>query len=146
MSVAEGEFPSFDEFTVFIKEEATIACNPVSSYTAINKKKEPVTVSKEKQPQSKIVKHSSFATNTDNANSGDVKSNEEKPDTKKNVVPICIYCNENHDIEKCQEFLKLSLSRMNEYLEEKRLCKGCFRVGHIFRLCKRRRKCNKCKR
>ena len=35
---------------------------------------------------------------------------------------------------------------MNEYLEEKKMCKGCFKVGHIYRYCRKRRKCNKCKR
>ena len=65
ISDAEGEFPSFDEFTKFVKDEAKIACNPTFSYSAINKKKEQVTIYKEKQLQSKIAKHSSFVTKSD---------------------------------------------------------------------------------
>ncbi|XP_068229676.1 uncharacterized protein [Palaemon carinicauda] len=152
ITIDEEEYPSFEEFTRFISDEANKACNPTSSYSALNRR-DTVFTPKEKQPQSKVARRTSFATklnevnNITNAASDENKSkNEKQTESKMNVGFTCYYCRQNHDMEKCPEFLKLDLAQRNQYLTDKKMCRGCFKIGHYSRYCKRPRKCIKCKR
>ncbi|XP_068221310.1 uncharacterized protein [Palaemon carinicauda] len=152
ITIDEEEYPSFEEFTRFISDEANKACNPTSSYSALNRR-DTVFTPKEKQPQSKVARRTSFATkfnevnNVTNAASDENKSkNEKQTESKMNVGFTCYYCRQNHDMEKCPEFLKLDLAQRNQYLTDKKMCRGCFKIGHYSRYCKRPRKCIKCKR
>ncbi|XP_068247736.1 uncharacterized protein [Palaemon carinicauda] len=124
------EYPSFEEFTRFISDEASKACNPTSSYSALNRR-DTVFTPKEKQPQSKVAKRTSFATksnevnNVTNAASDENKSkNEKQTESKMNVAFTCYYCRQNHAMEKCPEFLKLDLAQRNQYLTDKKMCRA----------------------
>ncbi|XP_068238508.1 uncharacterized protein [Palaemon carinicauda] len=152
ITIDEEEYSSFEEFTRVISDEANKACNPTLSYSALNRR-DTVFTPKKKQPQSKVAKRTSFATkfnevnNVTNAASDENKSkNEKQTESKMNVGFTCYYCRQNHDMEKCPEFSKLDLAQRNQYLTDKKMCRGCFKVGHYSRYCKRSRKCIKCKR
>ena len=56
----------------------------------------------------------------------------------------CPMCPENHDLDDCKVFGKKSNEEKRSWLQEKKLCFGCFGTDHFSKGCKYRKKCRKC--
>lgn len=56
----------------------------------------------------------------------------------------CGCCGQNHQIYKCEEFLKMSPTERDKLRKEKRLCFNCLRPKHVVKDCKCSRTCLKC--
>ncbi|CAH1977613.1 unnamed protein product [Acanthoscelides obtectus] len=60
------------------------------------------------------------------------------------TAPKCVICNENHFVQNCPLFNKLSVSERYDKLRDKRVCMNCLRLGHFSRQC-RSIGCKRCK-
>ncbi|KAJ8733938.1 hypothetical protein PYW07_014489 [Mythimna separata] len=48
---------------------------------------------------------------------------------------ICIMCDSNHSLYSCNKFLQLSVGEKSKFIDEKKLCRNCLRVGHTEKNC-----------
>lgn len=104
----EAKYPPFKEFCQFLKTEARIACNPITSLQAT--KEEDSKANRDKwKPNSKFPKNKdskdsgfrSFPTGADESKEGREKNREEN----KAKRTICLFCKASHDIDTCDKFL-----------------------------------------
>jgi len=130
-----AEFPSFTKFCTFVRKEASKACNPITSITAVQDKgvRGNVTVNVQKQ-KSRSVK--SFVTETKEINNK----------MSDNSRFACPFCSQIHNLNNCNKFLNLDLKDKRNFVDKNKLCRGCLKRGHISRYCHRRSKCKTCNR
>ena len=57
---------------------------------------------------------------------------------------VCILCKDEHYLNQCNKFLKMSVEERGELVLKEKLCKNCLHVGHIALKCKRKSLCKKC--
>ena len=140
----DGEFPSFEEFTNFIGEEAKKACNPSSSYTAIyGKSKEPLAHEKSfRKPMQRTV----LMTKHDNNNNESMKSEKATKNKKVEKSQICVYCKEKHNVDSCKEFMSLDVKKRNQFCVKNKVCTGCLKPGHTYYDCFYADICEVCRR
>ncbi|XP_058817118.1 uncharacterized protein LOC131680419 [Topomyia yanbarensis] len=60
------------------------------------------------------------------------------------VSAACPCCGDSHYMARCAKFLSLSLKEKLEFVNSKRLCSNCFRVGHWVRECNSNFNCRTC--
>ncbi|XP_023204623.1 uncharacterized protein LOC111611627 [Xiphophorus maculatus] len=121
-----NNFPTFSQFVEFIKREAKIACNPVTSLHALKSGD----VEKIKTTKTRNVGAKVFVSNS-----------EESPEHKG-----CIFCEkQNHGIQKCWKFNEKPVQERLKFVQTKKLCFGCLQPGHHSKNCKRRSICETCK-
>jgi hypothetical protein len=121
-------YPSFKEFSQFLKKEARIACNPVISQYFLKgeSKKKEEKESNYKQSRYRNVGVNSFMSQTEDF-SPTLEESRMKPrnDVKK------LICIEMHKIDVCKKFLKLPMDGKREFIIAKRLCWGYLKWGHL---------------
>ncbi len=157
-SATLSRFPSFSEFCKFLRQEAHIACNPVTSICALKITDQRQNTGGRKPPG---LDSRTFASGSDEVDKlpqgGKTSENEQrnedkgtkdedkrlKQDPKMNK---CIYCKESHELDSCSKFKDIKLSERKTFIKTKGLCWGCLRWGHIRKNCKRRKTCTECKR
>ncbi|XP_061759356.1 uncharacterized protein arhgef25a isoform X5 [Nerophis ophidion] len=123
-----GSFPTFSHFVNFVEKEARIACNPVTSLSAL--KANDSEKEKAKTPKIRNVGARMLTSST-----------EEKTDTLK-----CEFCERsNHNILTCQKFMKKENAAKVQFVKDKGLCFSCLNFGHISKKCEKKSICNKCK-
>ncbi|XP_063592525.1 uncharacterized protein LOC134769716 [Penaeus indicus] len=127
-----AEFPSFTKFCIFVRKEASKACNPITSITAVQDKgvRGNITVNAQKQ-KSRLVK--SFVTETNEVN-----------DKISNNRFTCPFCSQLHNLNNCNKFSDLDLKNKRNFVNKNKLCRGCLKRGHILRFCRQRSKCKTC--
>ncbi|KAK0130929.1 hypothetical protein N1851_034390 [Merluccius polli] len=131
------EFPSFQDFTVFMSLEADVACNPITSFHALHSPD----VSREKRNQRDMKRNKASVLNTQT-----VTHSESPKLTKESTKPQCMFCqSNNHQLYSCSEFMTRSLEERRQYVKEKRLCYGCMKNGHNAKDCRHRHSCDTCK-
>lgn len=62
-------------------------------------------------------------------------------EVKSNVVKVCQFCAEAHDINSCEEFLRLSVEERWHEVTKRPLCYGCLDPDHLLPGCTKRQKC-----
>ncbi|XP_061793005.1 uncharacterized protein [Nerophis lumbriciformis] len=123
-----GSFPTFSHFVNFVEKEARIACNPVTSLSAL--KANDSEKEKAKTPMTRNVGARTLTCST-----------EEKTDTLK-----CEFCERsNHNILTCRKFIEKENAAKVQFVKDKGLCFGCLKSGHISKKCEKRSICNTCK-
>ncbi|XP_061782846.1 uncharacterized protein [Nerophis lumbriciformis] len=123
-----GSFPTFSHFVNFVEKEARIACNPVTSLSAL--KANDSEKEKAKTPMTRNVGARTLTYST-----------EEKTDTLK-----CEFCERsNHNILTCRKFMEKENAAKVQFVKDKGLCFGCLKSGHISKKCEKRSICNTCK-
>ncbi len=50
----------------------------------------------------------------------------------------CVFCHEQHYIDKCTEFMKLPSDGRKAFAKGRGLCFGCLRKGHLYKDCKKK--------
>ncbi|KAL6463232.1 hypothetical protein MHYP_G00276230 [Metynnis hypsauchen] len=130
------EFPTFQEFAIFVSMEAEVACNPITSLYALH--------SSEPAPEKRTIrdvkrnKASVFSTQT---NADDERL------AKSFIKQICMLCQDNkHQLHNCSAFTAKPLEECQKFVQDKRLCYGCLKPGHSARDCRHRLLCSTCKR
>ncbi|KAK3086460.1 hypothetical protein FSP39_018746 [Pinctada imbricata] len=121
-----NDYPTFFTFVDFITKEARIACNPISSLSALG-------TSHSKGEKGKVGVRV-LNTNLD----AELKSNAQRK--------RCDYCErEGHLIYNCTKFCALKIDEKRTFIKEKDLCYGCLRKGHKNSECRRKHTCGTCK-
>ncbi|XP_054764160.2 uncharacterized protein LOC129270845 [Lytechinus pictus] len=118
-------FPPFAIFTEFIDEEATVACDPVTSLQSLQTSKE----RKWSTPSR------SLQTGTHNHQDGSAE--------KKYLS--CVFCKGHHHIAECSSFNSETMQKKRQTIKDNGLCFGCLRKGHMSKSCKKRDTCSVCK-
>ena len=143
-----GRYPSFAEFSNFIRSESDMANHPI---TTMCEEKKPFksqrekarclsTDTKEKPKQQDRTNVRSFKEHT-----SPVKEN--TPSVKDYSPKPCFLCSKtDHQLVSCPEFLAKSLEERKKYVQDNRLCFGCLRKGHRLKDCQRRIRCTTCNR
>ncbi|XP_060760080.1 uncharacterized protein LOC132870456 [Neoarius graeffei] len=127
-----GRFPNFSYFVTFLSMEASIACNPVTSYHAL-------WASEPEKSKTKSQGSVASRTQTFDAKSFSTNIND-------NWV-TCIFCKETaHSLQKCHKFLEQPVTERVKFVQHEHLCFGCLNPGHQSRSCKRRLICDYCSR
>ena len=56
-------------------------------------------------------------------------------------MTTCLFCNCNHDLERCFKFRDKSYDERRKFVLDKRLCINCLRINHFVRRCRQFRAC-----
>ncbi|KAL3970370.1 KRAB domain-containing zinc finger protein [Sarotherodon galilaeus] len=126
-----GRFPDFKYFVTFLTLEASIACNPVTSYYALRQGEPENTRSK---PQNVVTSENQgasariFTTNT----------------TEKNIS-TCMFCKKTgHVLHKCHRLTARPVADRVKFIQGEKLCFGCLSPGHQSKNCSNRMVCDTC--
>nr|XP_021336928.1 uncharacterized protein LOC103910029 [Danio rerio]XP_021336929.1 uncharacterized protein LOC103910029 [Danio rerio] len=129
------EYPTFDEFAVFVSTEADVACNPVTSFHALHNSG----YTDEKVNMKEVKKNRVRVLATQSNTEGDqyvIKSSNKTQ---------CVFCQKNnHQLDNCSKFLSRPLEERRQYIQEKKLCYGCLNFGHSAKVCRYRLTCDTC--
>ena len=133
----ESIFPPFSEFVKFIVDEATIACDPITSLGSLRevpekeekvKAKAPATVKKGNQSARTLV--------------SETKETVPKTET---VPRSCPFCDRNgHILNECRTFGAKTDEEKREYILKNGLCYGCLNRGHMSKSCTQKSTCKVC--
>ncbi|XP_048237500.1 uncharacterized protein LOC124124381 [Haliotis rufescens] len=124
----------FENLVHFIEFASRSANEPVFGKEAISKSQVHWGSKQGKSSKKDGAKSSSFVTGVDSSN--------HKQDKYRSVS--CYFCRGPHDIESCKQFGQKSLSERRTYLQEKKMCFGCFGFNHMVKGCMKKRSCKKC--
>ena len=126
-----GRFPSFSYFVTFLSMEASIACNPITSYHALRQsesdkariKSQNIMTSKNQTVGAKI-----FTTNT----------------SERKIV-TCVFCKKSgHSLHKCYKLSEKPVADRVKFVQSEKLCFGCLSPGHQSKSCSNRMVCDTC--
>lgn len=137
------QYPNFSDFVDFVHKEARIACNPVTSYTALRDlggtHRDTVRDSKGKYKGKATTFSTSTATSKNRRSDGNTNST--------NTNKYCKFCKaSNHYLPNCPKLESKPLKERKDFILEQRLCFGCLRTGHQSRDCPGKHTCKICKK
>ncbi|XP_029176084.1 uncharacterized protein LOC114944355 [Nylanderia fulva] len=67
--------------------------------------------------------------------------------TVNNVITLnCVECSGTHWLSKCDKFLARSIDQRINFIDQKQLCRNCFRKGHSANVCMSRGRCLRCQK
>ena len=118
-----GQFPNFSYFVTYLNLESSIACNPITSYSALRQ----LESDSRSKPRNQTVNGRTFSTTT-----------ERQPIT-------CHFCNKpGHGLNICRYYLSKPLADRVQYILSERLCFGCLTPGHLSKNCRNKMTCDTC--
>ena len=131
-------FPPFSEFCKFIKKEARIFCNPVTSLHALkgddkeDRGRNGTSTRHRKPPEV-----GAFAT-------GVREGNESSRGRIEPKINTCLLCKSEHELDNCPRFARLPLPERRQFVQSRALCWGCLKWGHVSKECRGRKLCKTC--
>lgn len=130
------QYPLFEDFVSFVSKEAMIACNPISSVTALK-----ALSANDDKKDTRSRKKDRSTTLVTSADSTDTKVGRQISKDR-----FCKFCKQStHFLARCSELQKKSISDRLKFVKENRLCFGCLWQGHSSKDCQRRHTCDTCK-
>ena len=148
MDINGDQYPPFERFCKFIKREATKACNPISSYSAVMDKNQ----DKNQKSNTAVVKGKNSSSSTDKSGkrsfkteASEVKSPKAKHENGQRKQ-CCLYCSEEHDVDVCKRFNLLDITAKFDFVQKQYLCRGCLKRGHKRIDCRHKKCCSICQR
>ncbi|XP_043198408.1 uncharacterized protein LOC122368497 [Amphibalanus amphitrite] len=139
----KSEYPGLEVFVNFLTKEARVACGPVSLETDQDKLKKTRDRAGAFASSTGAVAERKSDRNfrrTDPSYQA-TSSSQSAPDSYRWK---CVLCVERHPLDSCEVFAKMSLPEKHVVIRKHGVCRGCLRIGHIWKECKRRRECGKC--
>lgn len=130
-------YPSFDRFAAFIKKEADIACNPITSVTAFRSPH-----MKDDIPKASFAKKRFVGANT-HFNETSTHSKDDTVSTAS--AQACLFCKRtNHTLHNCFGFISKDPGERKNFVQKMGLCFGCLSHGHLSKTCTSKSQCKKC--
>ena len=139
--------PEFTHLTDFVEKRAAVANTAFGKLvgTRPNEDKGIAQRARRKSDDAPAVKVTTLATQGLNGTStipSPPKANGSKQHAnKQNLVTTCLFCNGNHDLERCFKFRDKSHEERRKFVLDKRLCINCLRSNHFVRRCRQFRAC-----
>ncbi|XP_040928809.1 uncharacterized protein LOC114866078 isoform X2 [Betta splendens] len=126
-----GRFPKFSYCVTFLSLEASIACNPITSYQALRQTESDKVRIKNQTlvtPKTQTIGSKIFTTNT----------------SERNRV-TCLFCKKvGHGVQKCFKLLDKAVADRVKFIRSENLCFGCLSIGHQSKKCTNRMVCEVC--
>ena len=145
MQANKSGHPPFAEFCKFVSKEARISCNPVTSLQSLkadeNKERGENSRAKYTLRDKLSTDLRTFATSSSNGNPGAVK--EGNPGISGGKRTVCTFCKDNHELDSCVKFLKISLPDRRKFIQASALCWPCLKWGHTSKECRGRKTCSR---
>ncbi|XP_043229908.1 uncharacterized protein LOC122385596 [Amphibalanus amphitrite] len=126
---AMPQYPPFSQFVSFMSKEARVSSGPVTSRNREEDRKRPPT----KKERNTHVLLTSVPVN-------------QRQENLQLQQQHCVICKDDHSMDQCAAFMKMSLKERQELVRQRGLCGGCLRRGHRWKECRRKQQCEKCKR
>lgn len=124
-------FPSFDYFVTFLSMEASIACNPITSYHALQQSDSDK--SKVKTQTTGVYKNRTIGAKILTTN------------TSEKSIDTCVFCQKiGHSLYKCRRFIEKPVADRVKFIQVEKLCFGCLSLGHQSKGCNKRMVCDTC--
>ena len=139
---SEERLATFHDMVEFVKEEATLATDPVFSPTTLRElraNESPSGESRTWRAKKNTFKNSSSFSTSVFASQG--QSTTHHPMTSADSCPLC---SQSHNLDDCPDFKKQSLEERKNFIKSRGLCFGCLRPGHVSKGCMKRMKCKTC--
>ena len=70
----------------------------------------------------------------------------DKGDKRKPKSLACVFCSEPHTLERCEKWKARPYDERVKLVQDKRLCFGCLKYGHMSTKCFKKLTCDVCKR
>ena len=125
----EPQYPPFSQFVSFLSREARISSGPVTSRSREEDRR---------RPPAQREKNARVLFTAAPGNHGQ--------DGKLPQQNHCAICKEDHPMDRCTAFIKMTLRERQDLVRQRGLCGGCLRRGHRWKECRRRQRCEKCER
>ena len=123
-------FPDFSCFVQFLNLEARIACNPVTSFSAIQLIAQEAKQKEREYPQSQKPSARAFTTSS----------------SEKTSI-MCIFCKrQGHTLHTCFKMMERTVEERVKFVQLEKLCFGCLKTGHNSKYCTSRSICDSCGR
>lgn len=107
--------PSFDYFVTFLTMEASIACNPITSYHALQQSE---------SDKAKVKNQTTVASKNKSVGAKIFHTSE------RNIV-TCEFCKKTgHSLYKCHRFIEKPVADQVKFIQVEKLCFGCLSPGH----------------
>ena len=134
----DTKFPPFTVFVNFVTEIAEIQCLPVLSDVEVNKQ--------EREDRNKNRRRGPGHGGRLHVNSLLTDVTDSSATSKKTTSKPCARCRGPHDLNTCQELLRVSLKERLSFLIKKGFCLRCLEHGHMAKenKCTARLKCASC--
>ena len=137
---AKAGYPPFAEFCKFMRKEARIACNPVTSLQALKAEEAKDKVepgrSKFNSRDKGDFRVRTFATKSEE------KSGNAMADSSSKKI-FCAFCKNNHELDLCEKFSQIALSERKKFVQANALFRGCLKWGHVYKECRGRKTCRR---
>ncbi|XP_043247468.1 uncharacterized protein LOC122394566 [Amphibalanus amphitrite] len=127
-----SQYPPFAHFVQFMSREARVASGPVLPRSGEEDKRV-----QPKQRNARVLLTSAPT---------DQKPQDSRAGGRVNQQHHCVACKNDHPLDRCSTFTKMSLKGRQELVRQHGLCGGCLRKGHRWKECRRKQRCTKCSR
>ena len=139
--------PEFSHLTDFVKKRATVANTAFGKLvgTRPNEDKGFTQRARRKSDDAHSVKVTTLATQGSNGTltipSPQKALGWKQHANQQDLATTCLFCNGNHNLERCFKFRDKSFEERRKFVLDKRLCVNCLRVNHFVRRCRQFRAC-----
>ena len=145
----DGKIADFRVLTEFVEHAAETANDPIYRREALNSTRTTLKPNISSEDQKNLPpsnsRSSSFVTNMDKGPNSSL-TNVAGSSPRNTTIGQCPLCDKPHDLDDCESFKKKSIAERRTALMEKSLFFGCYGRNHVFKNCKKKRECKKCKK
>ncbi|KAG1940147.1 hypothetical protein F2P79_016875 [Pimephales promelas] len=126
-----GRFPNFSYFVMFLSMEASIVCNPITSFHALR--------------QSELDKAKSRSQNIMTSKNQTIGAKIFTTNTSERKIVTCVFCKKTgHSLHKCYKLREKPVADRIKFMQSEKLCFGCLSPGHQSKSCSNRMVCDSC--
>ena len=139
--------PEFSHLTDFVEKRAAVANTAFGKLVGArpNEDKGFTQRARRKSEDTHSVKVTTLATQGLNGTSTTPSSQKalgsKQHGNQRELVTTCLFCNGNHNLERCFKFRDKSFEERTKFVMDKRLCVNCLRMNHFVRRCRQFRAC-----
>lgn len=130
-------YPPFKKFVEFIREEADLACDPITSLQSLKP---------ETQKVSTKVVQSSFATSTKAEKPVSTSNHKFDSTQRSNTGKWCRFCKrDTHKLDDCRTVRSKPYEERIQFIKSQGICFTCLEHGHLSATCSKTVNCTVCK-
>ena len=139
--------PEFSHLTDFVENRAAVANTAFGKLVGArpNEDKWFTQRARRESEDTHSVKVTTLATQGSNGTSttpsSQIALGSKQHANQRELVTTCLFCNGNHNMERCFKFRDKSFEERTKFVMDKRLCVNCLRMNQFLRRCRQFRAC-----